>query len=546
MHHVHDGIADTDSAWTDSLREGFFQKPENAVKAVVTATSYAFGGAATFEGSGEFYLRAFPHAFLQDGRYANQPWAQEAPDPQTGNVWDTWVEMHPDTADKLGVARNSEVEITSPHGTIKIGVHAQRGVRKDTVAIAFGNGHTANGRYSDGYGVNVVDLLGLARTANGGLAWQQAKVTVKATGQQADLVTTYSPYGTTDEQRGFAYPVNADALGKAGDDAREHPGDLIGIHHLPRDPRLIKADITNFYELPEHPVYRWGMTIDTNACNGCGACVVACYAENNLPVVGKAKVAEGREMGWVRINRYTSEHDGNEEVTFVPMMCQHCGHAGCESVCPVLATYHTIEGLNAMVYNRCVGTRYCSNACPFSVRRFNYHSYVWPEPFNLLLNPDVSTRTMGVMEKCTFCVQRIREMKSAYRDEGFDKTIPEEAMSQLTACAEACPSQAMVFGNLNDPNSGPSKLRNSGRSYYPLVELNVFPAINYMAKASFHVEEAGHHGGGHGDAAHGAGHDDGHAEDPAHADEHGHEKEAADEHHAEEPSHPASHDADGH
>jgi Fe-S-cluster-containing dehydrogenase component len=167
------------------------------------------------------------------------------------------------------------------------------------------------------------------------------------------------------------------------------------------------------------------------------------------------------------------------------MMCQQCGHAPCESVCPVLATYHSIDGLNAMIYNRCVGTRYCSNNCPYKVRRFNFHSYHWPEPFNLQLNPDVSTRTMGVMEKCTFCVQRIRAVKSAYRNISFTTTVPDEALQKLPACVEACPAGALTLGNLNDPASVPASTRKSGRSYLVFNDLNTMPAINYLAKASF-------------------------------------------------------------
>ena len=215
-------------------------------------------------------------------------------------------------------------------------------------------------------------------------------------------------------------------------------------------------------------------------------------------------------MGWLRVNRYwkperdeTGENTSKMQAYFAPMMCQHCAHAPCESVCPVLATYHTIEGLNAMVYNRCVGTRYCSNACPYSVRKFNYHSYQWPQPFNLQLNPDVSTRTMGVMEKCTFCVQRLRRTKIVWKDQGHRDLLPDEAITRITACADACPSGAITFGNLLVAAGNVARLRRSARAYYPIPETNTFPAIHYMGRATFHRKAATRHG--HGAAAsHGA------------------------------------------
>jgi Fe-S-cluster-containing dehydrogenase component/anaerobic selenocysteine-containing dehydrogenase len=519
--------------WEKSLENGFALSTVAPAASDVVAASYSWGTDAP-AGEGEYFLHVHPHPFRRDGRYANQPWAQEVPDPLTGNVWDSWLEVHPATAEKLGVKRNSLVTVKSANGSFEIGVHVIPTVREDTVALAFGQGRTAGGRYADKVGQNAAALLGAAKSAQGTFAWQQGKVAVTSAGRDAELVTAFSVYGMSDEQRRIGLAVNAAELAKVGDAAAEHPGSLTPIHAAPWDERLTRGvpdangkskPINDFYELPDHPVYRFAMTVDTNACNGCGACSVACYAENNLPVVGKDKVREGREMGWIRINRYWETEAGKDDIRFVPMMCQQCGHAGCESVCPVLATYHTIEGLNAMVYNRCVGTRYCSNACPFQVRRFNYHSYQWPEPFNLQLNPEVTTRTMGVMEKCTFCVQRIRTAKAAYRGkEGFNAVLPDAALKQLPACAEACPTQALTFGNLNDAESTPSKTRNSARNYFPLYDLNVFPAINYLGKANFHVEPPHHGGGSHGGAGDHAAPADGHAApaDAGHAEPAGH------------------------
>jgi Fe-S-cluster-containing dehydrogenase component/anaerobic selenocysteine-containing dehydrogenase len=497
--------------WNTALMNGGFESKVASAAPNVRASGLTVTGSAPQSGSGSFDLVAFSHVFIGDGRYANVPWAQETPDPMTGHTWDTWVLVNPEDAAALGVKDNDLVTLKSDNGSINVGVEVYPYVNKGTVAVPFGNGHSGNGRYADGVGQNPVDLL-----SADGSGWQQAKVAISATGQTATLISTFG--GDTDEDRNLAVRVDAATLAKHGDAPAHHPGEMTGIHHLPMDARLVERGITNFYEMPQHPNYRFGMSVDLNACNGCGACSIACYAENNLPVVGKKKVSEGREMGWIRINRYYSTSE-DQDVVFMPMMCQHCGHAPCESVCPVLATYHSLDGLNAMVYNRCVGTRYCSNACPYSVRKFNYHSYTWPEPFNLQLNPEVVTRTMGVMEKCTFCVQRIRDVKSAYRDAGFNNKVPDQVLEQLPACAEVCPSQALSFGNLNNEDSAPSKGRKSGRNFEALAELNVMPAVQYLAKGSFHHNPS-HHGGGHSDD-HAAddGHNDHTEKQPAHGAE---------------------------
>ncbi len=500
--------------WEGVLADGFFVTQLGGTPLRVDGTLPDDSGSIT--GSGEYYLIAYPHPFTLDGRYANEPWAQETPDPMTGHVWDTWALVHPHTAARLGVGDNHTIEITTDAGSLRVGVEVHPCVKENVIAVPLGGGHeAAKGRYASDVGANVVRVLKAQKDRLGALSWQQTRCAVRSVNRPADLHSTFGVYprdyapgsdltNESDAQRNFVALVPAAEWSKHGDEPSDHPGELTGIHHLPWDERLDEAGVHNFYPLPDHPVYRFGMTVDTNACTGCGACAVACYAENNLPVVGKEKVKQGREMNWIRINRYFREgsggHGDSPTVHFIPMMCQHCGHAPCESVCPVLATYHSIDGLNAMVYNRCVGTRYCSNACPYSARKFNYHTYVWPEPFQLQLNPDVSTRTMGVMEKCTFCVQRIRRTKSAYRDRGFDRTVPAQALEQLTACAEACPSQAITFGNLNDEEVGPGLARKSARNYIPIAEINTFPAVNYMARASFHFEP-GHHGGGHADQA---------------------------------------------
>jgi len=225
--------------------------------------------------------------------------------------------------------------------------------------------------------------------------------------------------------------------------------------------------------------YHWAMTIDLDRCTGCGACVTACQAENNLPIVGERDLEKGREMQWIRIERYWEGEYPNAKLNFIPMLCQHCDAAPCETVCPVSATYHNQDGLNAQVYNRCIGTRSCAVYCPYEVRYFNYHNHHWDTPLEQQLNPDVSVREKGVMEKCTFCIQRIRQAKDHAKDDGGRRVQDGEVQP---ACVQTCPSEALVFGDRKDPNSQVSQLMGDPRAYHVLEEVNTLPSVVYLKK----------------------------------------------------------------
>ena len=490
-----------DDAWLDALRRG------GATAAAWAAGGGADGGAgdgemaAPMNGAGDqggfsfpsassgTQLVVYPTAQFYDGRGANRSWMQEQPDAITKAVWNSWVEMHPDMADELGVKRGDLVRIESGQGAIEAPVYVYRGIRRDTVAIPLGQGHTEYGRHARGRGVNPLDLLAPeADSGSGALAYAGTAVTVTATGERGRLVVTQ---GSTDDfDREIVHAMNVD---DALHEIEAHEIDLVEMVEAAWD-----SD-------PNSP-YRWGMVIDLNACTGCGACVTACYSENNIPTVGEDQAALRREMSWMRIHRFEEEtDDGGFQTVQQPMLCQHCGDAPCEPVCPVYATYHSPEGLNVQVYNRCVGTRYCANNCPYKVRRFNWFNYdapgrgddrAFPWPLNLQLNPDITVREVGVMEKCTMCVHRINKSKIDAKEEG--RTLMDGEV--VTACQASCPSNAITFGNLKDPGSEVSRKAKSARGYHALGELGVRPAITYLEDVTHQ-----HMAGGHGEPAAGEG-----------------------------------------
>ena len=451
--------------WADVVRQGGLWSP---VEPETVTLSPALGdidpaGLGTPDGDARpLTLMAYPSLHFHDGRGANRPWLQEIPDPLLKVAWGSWAEMTSETAAAIGAEDGQLVTIESDHGTVDATVLLNPHLHPGVVAIPIGQGHTDYGRYATGRGINPVVLLDPTPEAlSGGPRWAGTRVDVTPRALHRPVPRLQR---TFDQQgRGLAQAVTRTAL-EAGD---VHP----------------EEEHFSLYPEHEHPTHRWGMAIDLNACNGCNACVAACYAENNVPVLGADRMVRGRTMSWLRIERFVEPRpatDGGAQVDsrFLPMPCQHCDHAPCESVCPVYATYHSEEGLNAQIYNRCVGTRYCSNNCPYKVRRFNWWEPEFPEPLNLQLNPDVTVRSAGVMEKCTFCVQRIQEGKEQARDE--DRPVRDGDVTP--ACAQTCPAQAIVFGDLNDPQSRVSQLSAADRRYHALGVLNTRPAVTYLKK----------------------------------------------------------------
>jgi anaerobic selenocysteine-containing dehydrogenase/Fe-S-cluster-containing dehydrogenase component len=485
-----------DATWRSALAKGGVFSATSAA-AAPTRLAAANGPVnytrPTFDGDGEYFFTPASSVY-GDGRGANRPWLLELPDPVTKITWHSWVEIHPDVAQRMNVKDGEVLRLTSPAGTIEAPAYLYPGLHPETVAVPLGLGHTAYGEFAEGRGVNALDLLG-AQDGNGFLPYLATKVRVEKTGEWVHIARTE---GTPRQLgRGIVGAMTIESV-REGLTLEEFLKNEGHGHHEVNTEREVAA-LEGFRQSQEeklrhgdyaneHP--QWGMSIDLARCTGCSACVVACYAENNIPVVGESEVRRGREMTWLRIERYWEGGDSDHtlEARVIPMLCQHCANAPCETVCPVYASYHTADGLNGQVYNRCVGTRYCSNNCPYKVRYFNWYAYAkkaFPEPLNLQLNPDVTVRARGVMEKCTFCVQRIRSVQNQARME--NRAVADGEV--VTACAQACPSDAIVFGNRADPESRVSRTASDKRGYHVLEDVNTRPAITYLAKV-LHRSEA--------------------------------------------------------
>jgi molybdopterin-containing oxidoreductase family iron-sulfur binding subunit len=420
---------------------------------------------------GKFEVNFRPDPTIYDGRFANNGWLQELPKPITKLTWDNAAIMSPGDAFRLGVPTGGMVRLTYEGHTLKAPVWIQPGHVDGSITLHLGYGRTSGGKAGTGMGFNPYGL----RTAKA--LWQDAGLEARKI-DGAYLFAATQNDGAIHNERVLDESRHIIHKGDIAEYLKE-PESVHGGAEAPPHGLTMYPDFN--YSTDEHgkPKYAWGMAIDLNACTGCSGCIVACQAENNIAVVGKDQVRRSRNMHWLRVDTYYSGEPANPEVYNQPVPCMQCEDAPCELVCPVQATTHSAEGLNDMVYNRCVGTRYCSNNCPYKVRRFNFYLFSDFETpsLKLLHNPDVTVRSRGVMEKCTYCVQRINAAK--IDAEKQDRKVRDGEIQ--TACQASCPTEAIIFGNINDPNSRVSKMKAEKRNYGLLQELNTRPRTTYLA-----------------------------------------------------------------
>jgi molybdopterin-containing oxidoreductase family iron-sulfur binding subunit len=475
------GEADFDRKWNRVLHDGLSagsELPEVALAA--KGDVFADLGREPAANDLEIVFTASPH--VHDGRFANNGWLQELPDPVTKLTWDNPALVSPTTARTLDIESGDMVRLEYAGRSIEIAVSIVPGMADGVVAVTLGYGRQRAGRIGNGVGF---DTYTVRTTRASGF---DSGATLTKLGRTYPLSATQdhgSMEGRPLVRESTVAELRSKAAAKPGEAA--HEGEAA---HAPasgaKPGRLgVFAEKTEHFSLwEEHSYdrgYQWGMTIDLNACTGCNACVTACQSENNIPVVGKVEVARQREMHWLRVDRYfAGEPEGSPEVVFQPIPCMHCEDAPCEQVCPVAATVHDAEGLNVMVYNRCIGTRYCSNNCPYKVRHFNFFNFTkdTPDIVKLGMNPDVTVRARGVMEKCTYCTQRINRAK-------IDAKLAGRALKDgdvKTACQQACPAAAIEFGDIRDAESRVAKAKADARNYALLDELNTKPRTTYLSK----------------------------------------------------------------
>jgi molybdopterin-containing oxidoreductase family iron-sulfur binding subunit len=462
------GISGFRNFWNSSLRNGVFSYNLPLAKQMVLDKEALrrVSGSSEDNQTGKFEIILTESVALGTGMHANNPWLMELPDPVSRQCWENVAAISISDAEKLGISTGMLVKLTED---LTLPAFIQPGQAEGTVSVSLGYGHTDSGQVCNNVGVNLYPHV---RRADGRLVYGFVTDKIENTSRVTELALTQVHYSM--EGRPI---VRETELSKY----RTDPSSGNELH------KEFEKEHRTLYPEVRHNGFHWGLAIDLNSCVGCNACVIACQAENNIPVVGKDQVMRRRIMHWIKIDRYYSDTPDDPRVYFQPLACQHCDNAPCENVCPVSATNHSSEGLNQVAYNRCVGTKYCINNCPYKVRRFNWYRYTNNKAFDfntasdlgrLVLNPDVTVRERGVVEKCSFCVQRIQEKKLQAKLE--KRTLADNEIK--TACMQACPSGAIVFGNLNDPDSKVSKLFSDPRCYHLLEELHTLPNTGYLTK----------------------------------------------------------------
>lgn len=513
------GYDSFDSFWVALLQKGVWDLSgfRNSAK-----SSRSFSGSFSPKQKGShghdkhhYELVVYQSVGLGDGKYANVSWLQEFPDPVSKIVWDNYLTLSPHTAEELKVKDGDVLSIKGTHGEdLELPAFVQPGQDDHTVGMKVGYGRKGAGKVCDGIGVNAFSFVHRSKE---GSVFAGEKVTIKKLKKHTMLANVQGHHSMESRQIVTEASYN--------EYKEDHSA---GIH---------RHKVFSLWPKHKYTGNKWAMSVDLSKCTGCSACVVACQSENNIPVVGKKHVLNGREMHWIRIDRYYSGSPSKPRTVHQPVMCQHCDNAPCETVCPVLATVHSDEGTNDMVYNRCVGTRYCSNNCPYKVRRFNWFNYSKIEsPLKMALNPEVTVRSRGVMEKCTFCIHKIRDVKSKLSLEG--KKVQDGDVRP--ACEMTCPTKAIVFGDMNNEESRVSKKFKDERTYSLLEEINVVPSVRYMSRI-WNTDEklVAHHGSaGHGEEEHHGSHES--------SDDHGNEHGAVKDDHHKEDSHHKDHKAEGH
>ena len=462
--------AGAETFWQEGLQRGGFwaetesgKSPGQPEKGRTFSFSTIEKASAGTETKGLRFI-AYPTIQFFDGRMANRPFLQEMPDPITQITWAGWVEINPETARKLNVEKGDLLTIRSGHGTVSGTAFPYSGIAPDTLAMPLGHGHSAFGRYARSETTNPFHLASGRMDVAGGIVWTSASVTLQKLGRVVSIANT----------DGSAYQHGRDLVRSISLEQYRSTLDKAPEVVLPLPQGWDKR--IDYYPPHQHVDYRWAMIVDLDRCIGCGACVIGCYAENNVGVVGRREVERGRHMAWLNIQRYVEAEE--PFIHFLPMLCQHCDEAPCESVCPVFGPQHNAEGINNQVYNRCIGTRFCSQNCPYKVRRFNWFTWKHDKPLEWQLNPDVTVREKGVMEKCSFCIQRVNAARVQARSE--ERLIRDGEFSP--ACVQTCPADALIFGNLLDEQSHVSKFIKQARAYQVLGDLNTKPAVIYLKK----------------------------------------------------------------